>query len=57
LATTSSDPIFTDWVAKCYQNRTTLLSDTQLEHCLVTADFETAKECFKCEEGYTYDEK
>ena len=44
-----------DWVAKCYQNRSTNLTDDNLDNCLVTADFGTAKECFKCEEGYTYD--
>jgi len=46
-----------NWVAQCYQNRSTNLTDDNLDNCLVTADFGTAKECYKCENGYTYDEK
>jgi len=47
-----------DWVAKCYQSRTTSLTDDSLDNCLVTVKFEAdKKECFKCEEGYTYDEQ
>jgi len=46
-----------DWVAQCYQNRSTNITEDNLDNCLVTADFGTAKECFKCEEGYTYDAK
>jgi len=46
-----------DWVAQCYQNRSTNITDDNLDNCLVTADFGSVKECFKCEEGYTYDAK
>jgi len=46
-----------DWVAQCYQNRSTNITADNLDNCIVTADFGTAKECFKCEEGYTYDDK
>jgi len=46
-----------DWVAQCYQNRSTNITDDNLDNCLVTADFGSTKECFKCEEGYTYDAK
>jgi len=46
-----------DWVAQCYQNRSTFLAEENLPNCLVTADFGSTKECYKCESGYTYDEK
>jgi len=46
-----------DWVAQCYQNRSTNITDDNLDNCLVTADFGTVKECYKCQEGYTYDAK
>lgn len=34
-----------DWVATCYQNRTTNLSAVNLPNCLVTADYGGNKEC------------
>ena len=40
-----------NWVAECYQNRTTFLTDDNLPNCLVTADFGTKKECYKCAAG------
>lgn len=40
-----------NWVAECYQNRTTFLSAVNLPNCLVTADFGSTKECYKCEAG------
>jgi len=40
-----------DWVATCYQNRTTFLTADNLPNCLVTADFGTKKECYKCAAG------
>lgn len=53
----SDSVIQVDWVAQCYQNRSTNITDDNLDNCLVTADFGSVKECFKCEEGYTYDAK